>query len=210
MFGENDVFGMQPQSEASQFEDHTPALPAPGQTGLPGNGNGGFQIPIGGSGGQQLSRPQQGGQPGAIMVPVDGAGGGMQPGGAADGWQWQAVEPGDTSQPAVVRSAGYSALLVALGVGIGTAVGGAWGAGAGLLLAGALANGYRTQKWWDSPQPSEKHEAVVSGVFAAAGIGVGGWLAYKAWEAKQGGAGGGMSKNSSDSDDEDESEDEEE
>jgi hypothetical protein len=96
------------------------------------------------------------------------------------------LEPDDVSSDAAVRSAGITALLATVAIGTGVAVGGPWGAGAGLLLVGAAANGYRAQKWWSSPEPSEKHEAVVSAVFSAFGIAVGGYMAYKAYEARKG------------------------
>ena len=83
-----------------------------------------------------------------------------------------------------MRSAGFTALLTTAAVGAGIAFGGPIGAAAGLLLAGAVTNGYRAQKWWGSQVPGEKHEAVVSSVFAAAGLGVGGYMAYKAYQAK--------------------------
>jgi hypothetical protein len=102
-----------------------------------------------------------------------------------DGQAWEAMEPHDVSSGAAVRSAGFTALLVAASVGLGVAAGGPWGAGAGLLLAGAVANGYRAQKWWDSAEASEKHEAVVSGVFAAGATGMGVYMAYKAYQEKQ-------------------------
>ncbi len=90
------------------------------------------------------------------------------------------LEPHDTSPEAAMRTAGFTVLFVAVSTGIGYAVKGGLGAVTGLLGAGALANGYRAQKWWGSADPSEKHEAVVSGLFAFAG-GVGAaYLGYKA------------------------------
>lgn len=111
----------------------------------------------------------------------------MQPMGAnvqgMDG-TWDFIEPDDVSAQSAVRSAGFTALFATVALGAGIAVGGPWGAGAGVLLAGAAVNGYRAQKWWGSPEPSEKHEAVVSAVFAAFGVGLGGYMAYKAYGAK--------------------------
>jgi len=96
---------------------------------------------------------------------------------------WAAIEPTDTSPASAMRSAGFTALFVTLAVGAGIALGGPWGAGSGLLLSGAAANVYRAQKWWGSSDPSEKQEAIVSAVFATFGIGLGGYMAYKAYEA---------------------------
>ncbi len=99
---------------------------------------------------------------------------------------WDFIEPDDVSGESAVRSAGFTALFATLALGTGIAIGGPWGAGAGVLLAGAAVNGYRAQKWWGSAEPSEKHEAVVSAVFAVFGVGVGGYMAYKAYHAKKG------------------------
>lgn len=97
---------------------------------------------------------------------------------------WDFIEPDDVSATSAMRSAGFTALFATVALGAGIAIGGPWGAGAGVLLAGATVNGYRAQKWWGSPDPSEKHEAVVSAVFAAFGVGLGGYMAYKAYGAK--------------------------
>jgi hypothetical protein len=94
-------------------------------------------------------------------------------------------EPQDTSPEAASRSAGFTVLFVAVATGIGYAVKGGMGAATGMLLAGAAANGYRAQKWWGSPEPSQKHEAIVSGVFAAGGLAAGGYVGYKAMQEKR-------------------------
>lgn len=111
----------------------------------------------------------------------------MGPGGAVSG-QWDFIEPTDASPDSAARSAGFTALFATGAVGAGIAIGGPWGAGAGLLLAGSAANIYRAQKWWGSNDPGDKHEAVVSAVFGALGIAVGGYMAYKAYEAHGGGS----------------------
>lgn len=90
------------------------------------------------------------------------------------------IEPDDTSGGAAMRSGGMTLLLVAVSAGAGYAWRGGWGATAGLLLSAGVANGYRAQKWWGSADPGEKHEAVVSGLFALAEIFGGGFVAYKA------------------------------
>ncbi len=109
---------------------------------------------------------------------------GMYPYGATAG-TLQYIEPEDTSPEAASRSAGFTVLLVALSTGIGYAVKGGLGAATGLLISGALANGYRAQKWWGSPDPSEKHEAIVSGIFAGAGLVAGGYVGYRASQEKR-------------------------
>lgn len=96
------------------------------------------------------------------------------------------IEPKDTSGGAAVQSAGFTALLVAIGIGIGVGTGGAYGAGAGLMLAGALANGYRAQKWINEQDAERRHEAVVSATFAVGELALGGYLAYRAYKAKKG------------------------
>jgi hypothetical protein len=98
---------------------------------------------------------------------------------------WEFIEPEDVSEESALRSAGFTALFATLALGAGIAIGGPWGAGAGVLLAGAAANGYRAQKWWGSHDPSEKHEAVVSAVFAVFGVSLGGYMAYKAYQSKK-------------------------
>lgn len=95
------------------------------------------------------------------------------------------IEPDSTSDGAAVRSAGFTLLFVALGAGVGYALKGGLGACAGLLLCGGAANAYRAQKWFDSGEPSEKHEALVSTVFAVAEIGAGGYVAWKAIQANE-------------------------
>lgn len=118
----------------------------------------------------------------------DGIGATAQPIGAGPdglGAELEWLEPDDVSTGAAVRTAGITALASALALGAGLAMGGPWGAGAGVLLVGAAFNGYRAQKWWGSPDPSAKHEAVVSGVMAALSVGVGGWMVYRAVAKKR-------------------------
>lgn len=109
---------------------------------------------------------------------------GQYPYGATAG-EIEFLEPMDTSPEAASRSAGFTVLFVALATGVGYAVKGGMGAATGLLLAGAAANGYRAQKWWGSPDPGQKHEAIVSSIFAAGGLAAGGYIGYKAAQEKR-------------------------
>lgn len=95
------------------------------------------------------------------------------------------VEPKDTSSAAAVRSAGFTALLSAVSIGVGVAMAGPVGGAAGLMLAGALANGYRAQKWMNEQDPGRRHEAVVSATFAVGELALGSYLAYKAYKTKK-------------------------
>jgi hypothetical protein len=178
----NSIFGGGVPEDAFADEQQTPALPHPGQPGTPGDGQGNYYPPTPGA--AQAAQ----GQPHAI-IPIGGGNQPAPPTMATAGQQpmageWGFIEPQDASPEAGVRSAGFTALFATMAVGAGYALGGPLGAAAGLLLSGAAANGYRAQKWWGSNVPGEKHEAVVSSVFSAAGLGVGGWLAYKAYQTK--------------------------
>jgi hypothetical protein len=90
------------------------------------------------------------------------------------------LEPKDTSGAAAAQSAGFTALLAAVGLGVGTALGKGWGAVAGLMLAGAVSNGYRAQKWMNDEDPSKRHEAVVSATFGVFEAIMGSYAAWKA------------------------------
>jgi len=94
-------------------------------------------------------------------------------------------EPDDVSPEAAMMSAGFTTLGVVAAFGIGVAAGGWKGGLAGILLMGGTLNTYRAQKWWGSPEPSEKHEAVVSGVMGAATLVGGVYAAYKAYEGRK-------------------------
>lgn len=90
------------------------------------------------------------------------------------------LEPVDTSDGAALRSSGFTLLFVALASVAGYAWKGGHGAITGLLLSAGAANGYRAQKWWGSADPSEKHEALVSTIFAAGEIFGGLYVGYQA------------------------------
>lgn len=175
MFQETDVFGRSPA-----MPDDSKLLPAaagasPDGIGESPDGIGAYARQDGGPPMRNMQQPPPGAaNPGGMMLsgpPMDGT--------------WDFYEPDDVSSDAAVRSAGLTALFATVMLGTGVAIGGPWGAGAGLLLAGSAVNGYRAQKWWGSAEPSEKHEAVVSAVFATFGIAVGGYMAYKAFQDKK-------------------------
>ena len=94
------------------------------------------------------------------------------------------LEPGDTSPQAALRSAGLTALAAAVTFGAGLALGGPWGGISGVAFSASGFNIYRAQKWWGSADASEKHEAVVSAIFGTLNIIVGGYTAYRAYQAR--------------------------
>lgn len=137
------------------------------------------------------------GMNGSLGVSPDGLGEGETPPGypgpaqggvgayaEAVGGRVDFLEPPDASPNAAIRSAGIASLVAAIAFGGGLALGGAWGGMSGLVLSGSAFNIYRAQKWWGSPDPSEKHEAVVSALFGTIGVAAGGYAAYKAYQAK--------------------------
>lgn len=95
------------------------------------------------------------------------------------------IEPDDTSSGAATKSAGFTLLFVALFTGVGYAIKGGLGAASGLLIGAGIANGYRAQKWWDSGEPSEKHEAIVSAVFGVGEVAAGAYVGYKAFKSTE-------------------------
>lgn len=95
------------------------------------------------------------------------------------------LEPGDTSGQAALQSAGFTALLVAVTTGIGLAWGKAWGAVAGLTIGAAATNGYRAQKWMNDPDPSRRHEAIVSATVAVGEVVVAGYSLYRGAQARK-------------------------
>ncbi len=100
--------------------------------------------------------------------------------------QLQVLEPVDTSGKATLQSAGFTALLVALTTGIGLAWGKGWGAVAGLTVGAGVANAYRAQKWMNDPDPSRRHEAVVSLTVGLGELVVAGYSVWKASKARKG------------------------
>jgi hypothetical protein len=84
---------------------------------------------------------------------------------------------------ALRRRAGLGFLLAIGTAGAGAALAGPWGAGAGLLLIGASRNVLRAHQLWSSPE--SRAEAGRSGTVALVGFGVGGYCAYRAYQARK-------------------------
>lgn len=179
MFDEGNVFGQETPFQETPTATGEPALPAMNGA---SDGTGAYAQPIEQPAAPPQQAPAPGVPPGAMVMPMDPQMGPMA--GPMDG-TIPFIEPADASPAAATRTAGFTALFATAAIGAGIATGGAWGAGAGLLLAGSAANAYRAQKWWGSPDASEKHEAVVSAIFSALGVGVGGYMAYKAVQARK-------------------------
>ena len=87
--------------------------------------------------------------------------------------------------PSPRTGAGVGILLAGVATAAGAYVGGAYGAGAGLLLMGATRNLYRVKQLW-SGAATDREEAMKSGTMALFGLGIGGWPAYKAYETRNG------------------------
>ena len=160
-------------------QEGSPQLPPQAPVDAAPPGMAGAPSPDGLGGGMgAYAQPLPEGLPPAMPQPVP-PGGGLPMGGPMG--QWQApFEPMDVSPEGAIRSAGFTTLAAAIAFGGGMAIGGWKGGIAGLLLTGGGFNLYRAQKWWGSPDPSEKHEAVVSSVMGAAGLAGGGFAVYKA------------------------------
>ncbi len=174
-----------------------PQLPPP----TPGAGQ--HTGAMGAAPGQQA--PPPGMVPVATLPPVGAMPMGLS-GTQADGLggQWDFIEPTDASPGSAMRSAGFTALAAAAGLGVGIAAGGAWGGVAGATLVGASANLYRAQKMWGSDDPGEKHEAVVSAVFGALELAVAAYTGYKAFESRSASPGTtSLTPNASDDDGDD-------
>jgi hypothetical protein len=122
---------------------------------------------------------------GEYFQPAAGMGGYARPSFGGMNGEIAFLEPADASPAAALQSAGITALVAAVAFGAGLALGGPWGSVSGIMFSGSAFNVYRAQKWWGSPNPSEKHEAVVSAMFAAIGIAAGGYTAYQAYQASR-------------------------
>jgi len=87
--------------------------------------------------------------------------------------------------PTARRSAAMSILIAGAGGILGAITGGLWGAGAGVLLGGAIRNGWRAQSGWRSMEEPVRSEAAKSATMAAIGLAAGGFLAYRAYSSKK-------------------------
>jgi len=107
-------------------------------------------------------------------------------GASPDGLGYAApYEPSDVSPEAGFRSAGITTLALTVVGGLGIALGGWKGGVAGVLFTGGALNIYRAQKWWGSPDPGEKHEAVTSAVMGAMTLGLSVFTTYKAYQGRK-------------------------
>jgi hypothetical protein len=82
------------------------------------------------------------------------------------------------------RSAALSVLLAGAGGIVGAITGGLWGAGAGVLLGGAVRNAWRAQSGWSAADEATRNEAAKSATMGAIGLAAGGFLAYQAYTSK--------------------------
>lgn len=80
--------------------------------------------------------------------------------------------------------AGAAVVVAGVGLGAGALLGGLWGAGSGLLFAGAAMNSIRARTLWQSTDPASRSEAVKTTVMAIVGIAGAGYLGYRAREAQ--------------------------
>jgi len=78
--------------------------------------------------------------------------------------------------------AGLIILMTALGTGVGAALGGVNGAGAGFLFTGAARNLYRAQSGLGSDDGSESAKSLTLGLL---GVALGGYLVYRCFAKKK-------------------------
>ena len=78
--------------------------------------------------------------------------------------------------------AGLAILLSAIGTGVGAALGGLQGAGAGFLVTGAARNLYRAQAGLGSSENGESAKSLTLGVL---GLAAGGYLVYRCFAKKK-------------------------
>ncbi len=90
-----------------------------------------------------------------------------------------------TTDPKASRRAGAAIVLTGVGIGTGALLGGLWGAGSGLFFAGALSNAYRANTLWRSDFADDRKEAVKATVMTVLGVGLAGYLGYRAHEARE-------------------------
>lgn len=89
-----------------------------------------------------------------------------------------------SATPASPRTRAGTAVVVAgVGLGAGALLGGLWGAGSGLLFAGAALNSVRARTLWQATDADSRREAVKTTVMAIVGLAGAGYLGYRAREA---------------------------
>jgi hypothetical protein len=82
------------------------------------------------------------------------------------------------------RRAGAAVVLAGVGVGTGALLGGLWGAGSGLFFAGAACNAFRARQLFASDFADDRKEAIKRTVMSLAGVGLAGYLGYKAHQKR--------------------------
>lgn len=95
-----------------------------------------------------------------------------------------APAPAIESPSVASRRAGLAILLAGASVGAGAYFGGAWGAGSGLFLSGAAMNSLRARRLWTSQDPTDRGEAIKTTVMLVLGVGLGGYLGYRAQQSR--------------------------
>ncbi len=103
----------------------------------------------------------------------------------APGMPLPAPAPAASSAGAAKRNAGLAIVLVGTGAGAGALLGGAWGAGSGLFFAGAANNAFRARQLFASDFADDRAEAVKRTVMSVVGLGLAGYLGYRAHQAKE-------------------------
>lgn len=79
--------------------------------------------------------------------------------------------------------AGTAVVVAGVGLGAGALLGGLWGAGSGLLFAGAALNSVRARTLWQATDADARREAVKTTVMAIVGLAGAGYFGYRAREA---------------------------
>lgn len=90
-----------------------------------------------------------------------------------------------SAPPSAARGAGVTLLMAVGGASAGAALGGGWGACAGLLLMGALRNGARARKLWGSADPAQQQESAASATMALVGGAAGAYMGYRAYRERR-------------------------
>jgi len=91
---------------------------------------------------------------------------------------------GDAASLQTRHTLGLSLFLVPLVGAGGLYAGGPFGGVAGVFLGGALVNAYRAVRNVTAGNPDADREAMISGTYAVLGAAVGGYIAWRVYEAK--------------------------